>query len=1085
MAACDYSVVVDAAPLGLTFVDGLDIPCVESVSASGTASTAYSTKGRKVRAGDRLVGINGKDVSQYGTAHVLALLADETWRLRQPGDGGGSGNAVGGNLGNASSSSASRRPVQELVLRFRPAVVDKDACGVLDVSDASAERSRGRWASGRHSVDDEHSQSPDGRHDRLSSRSSPQRGDHVRGLVRQFESATSLQDIHQRVSAERAALIRLRAERLKEERLREARRREERAKAEAERLARVHYINQQRQLNDGRGSVTDSTDSAPSRRRRRASLERDGPSRGRSSRRVTSSSRRDDGDGGRGDGDSGSSDTENPSSRDDAPPLQQSRHLGRPTPAASQRQRDRERSQGRSGGVAASRSTSPRRDAAAPAALAVRVTASDAAQSRRVRSQLKAGDDDASRRYGDEHRDRRTSEHGDERQRGREVHRGATRSRSVSVDRNERPTSRGRSASRERGGGGDVAAAGTTAELQRLHSCIQKLETCMGAIVKVALSPRVLGASAGPSSEGTPGRSTPPRSSSPRSSSPRPAQQRAASPRATSPRLRASSPRCASAGALSSVSTPSLEEANAAVARAAATVQALVDGPSHSPAAFGDHHRDRDAGSRRTGSPDCNPTPKLHQPAVLPAGVVMQPSPSPSPGIMMMRGGATPVMHHAVDTTAGANSVRSSGGGGGGGVGSSDAMHLQLELRQQLQQLVQQQKQLQSRLDALAGSGADTQLSLVPFEDHDGQQHQQQRRVRATASRASERATNPYARSPRVSTTPATAAPAVPQPRFLRRGAGFGGGATTDSKPRVASALRRLNSDMCGSCNSPLSAAPTAAAAAAAASGRGGAHVRRSLHAERLSHGDAAAHAGVPEGFSPRWCSVDASARGGCAVCASAAMCRCGHVQLPHAAVPHWHLGHAQAPQPALPVPPTATRPFGLSHHHMHGYGGVLDDSLLLSPSTCDAGSVGDVAEQVLEHASLDNLRQVLRTIANPHAVVGGDGAVGGVDAGVHGGVTVGAGTAAVVAIGGTGGAASGVSHSIVDLGSAPATARGSLVRSGVSGVVAPRAAVADKAVGGDGGANTIFSQRPRQVPALSRSSAPPPEDAAAYVRVV
>ena len=106
--ATEYDIVVHETPFGITFFEGLDIPLVESVSSKGAASVSAGRSGRRVRVGDRLVSINGRDVSQYSTPHVLALLAESSWRLRR---------AV---------SSGSNNEDAEVQLRFRAALNDEN-----------------------------------------------------------------------------------------------------------------------------------------------------------------------------------------------------------------------------------------------------------------------------------------------------------------------------------------------------------------------------------------------------------------------------------------------------------------------------------------------------------------------------------------------------------------------------------------------------------------------------------------------------------------------------------------------------------------------------------------------------------------------------------------------------------------------------------------------------------------------------------------------------------------------------------------------------------------------------------------------
>jgi hypothetical protein len=105
-AHLEYQVTLEDTPFGITFFEGLDIPLVEGVSSKGAAAAAAAKRGaRVVRAGDRLVAINGRDVSAFSTPHVLALLAEASWRLRR----------------SLSSGDTSEGGV---VLRFRAAVAD-------------------------------------------------------------------------------------------------------------------------------------------------------------------------------------------------------------------------------------------------------------------------------------------------------------------------------------------------------------------------------------------------------------------------------------------------------------------------------------------------------------------------------------------------------------------------------------------------------------------------------------------------------------------------------------------------------------------------------------------------------------------------------------------------------------------------------------------------------------------------------------------------------------------------------------------------------------------------------------------------
>jgi hypothetical protein len=113
----EYQVTLGETPFGITFFEGLDIPLVEGVSSKGAAAAAVKQGARVVRAGDRLVGINGRDVAAFSTPHVLALLAEASWRLRRSlstGDTSEGGVvlrfraavAEGGDPGSGSSSSA-------------------------------------------------------------------------------------------------------------------------------------------------------------------------------------------------------------------------------------------------------------------------------------------------------------------------------------------------------------------------------------------------------------------------------------------------------------------------------------------------------------------------------------------------------------------------------------------------------------------------------------------------------------------------------------------------------------------------------------------------------------------------------------------------------------------------------------------------------------------------------------------------------------------------------------------------------------------------------------------------------------------
>lgn len=124
MAAAEFSVALDETPFGITFFEGLDIPLVESVTAKGAAANAASKGAHKIKVGDRLIAINGRDVSHFSTPHVLALLAEASWKLRRS---------------NPGEEATDAPPVS---LKFRAALVDDNpdglSQGVLSPDHASA-----------------------------------------------------------------------------------------------------------------------------------------------------------------------------------------------------------------------------------------------------------------------------------------------------------------------------------------------------------------------------------------------------------------------------------------------------------------------------------------------------------------------------------------------------------------------------------------------------------------------------------------------------------------------------------------------------------------------------------------------------------------------------------------------------------------------------------------------------------------------------------------------------------------------------------------------------------------------------------
>ena len=129
--ASEYVISLEETPFGITFFEGLDIPLVEAVASKGAAAAIGGRGGPRVKVGDRLVGINGRDVSHFSTPHVLALLAEASWRIRKQQSGGDADDPA------------------VVALKFRAAVIDENPDA--NTSFRSEDRTPDKYSIDRHS----------------------------------------------------------------------------------------------------------------------------------------------------------------------------------------------------------------------------------------------------------------------------------------------------------------------------------------------------------------------------------------------------------------------------------------------------------------------------------------------------------------------------------------------------------------------------------------------------------------------------------------------------------------------------------------------------------------------------------------------------------------------------------------------------------------------------------------------------------------------------------------------------------------------------------------------------------------------